>query len=310
MRTERIVSVRAPASIANFGPGFDSFGMCLEAPADRLHAWLSPSPGVSVTGHPVPERPELNSAYVAAKTVLEHYGVDQDISIRLEKRIRPGGGLGSSGASAAGGAFAAALLVGRVERGVMLAAGREGERACSGAPHMDNLAASLLGGFTISDPSTGWVESVPPPEMFLAVILPSREVSTRDARTLLPERYAREDVVSNIARAAMMVRGVCTGDLDLIARSIEDNLAVPYRKGLVPYYGDVVRSARRSGALAVSIAGSGPAIFAVCPSGEAADAVCAAARDTYASSGIDCTTLSTVPGGGVEPLDERTQSGP
>src|SRR3972149_11387550 len=131
------VRVFAPGSIANFGPGFDVFGMCVESPGDYIEARLSKKARIETRGFPSPADPGKNGAYAAAKALLAWAGVDSELEMVVDKGVRPNGGVGSSGASCAGGAYAAALLAGRVEPSQVILAAGGGEEACAGRAHYD-----------------------------------------------------------------------------------------------------------------------------------------------------------------------------
>ncbi|MFA5487525.1 MAG: homoserine kinase, partial [Candidatus Methanomethylophilaceae archaeon] len=109
------VKVSAPATISNIGPGFDIFGMALQEPFDTIEARRIDS-GVSITSvsgpgsDTIPCDSKLNSVGIAAEEVLRRTDADFGIELRIKKGIRPCSGIGSSGASAAGGAYAAHLL--------------------------------------------------------------------------------------------------------------------------------------------------------------------------------------------------------
>ena len=153
------VSVFAPASVANFGVGFDVLGAALDGPGDIVTARLSPTPGVCVLaitgdGGRLPRDPRRNTAAVAAAAVLAECGGGwrgrgRGIELSLEKGLPLSSGLGSSAASAAAGALAAGLLLGVTDRRDLLRAALMGEHAADGSWHGDNVFASLLGGFVL-----------------------------------------------------------------------------------------------------------------------------------------------------------------
>ena len=298
------VRVFAPGSIANFGPGFDCFGMCVESPGDVIEARLSRHAEIVTKGFDSPADPEKNGAYVAAKAYLRWAGVDLELEMVVEKGVRPNGGLGSSGASCAGGAYAAALLAGRVEPSeVIIAAGR-GEAACAGSTHYDNVAASVLGGFAIVDPSVPHFEAIPVPRWGLAVVTPSVEVPTKEARAILPKEYARGALVETAARCAMMVKAITRRDLALVGKCLRDVVHVPYRKKMIPHFDEVERAAMDAGAAGFSISGSGPTVFALTPLLEEAEGVARSVVEAFERAGVAAEGRSTGPGSGVIRLDD------
>ena len=190
------VSVFAPASVANFGVGFDVLGAALDGPGDTLTARLTRAPGVRVVsisgdGGRLPRDPRLNTAAVSAAAVLAEFGGRGGrgarrvgIELSLEKGLPLSSGLGSSAASAAAGAYAAGLLLGVKDRLELLGAALKGEHAADGSWHGDNVFAALLGGFVLvpsSDPR-GILAPVSlriPPRVRIVVVSPGLELPTR-----------------------------------------------------------------------------------------------------------------------------------
>ncbi|MDD1747698.1 MAG: homoserine kinase, partial [Methanomassiliicoccales archaeon] len=144
MSLER-VTVLAPATIANVGPGFDVFGLALGEPYDLVTVERRQGRGVKVRkveglgGKQVTLDPQRNTAAVAAAEVLELAKADFGLSVRIKKGVRPCSGMGSSGASAAGGAYAANLLLERpLPLEALVGCAAKGEEASSGTLHADN----------------------------------------------------------------------------------------------------------------------------------------------------------------------------
>ena len=156
----------------------------------------------------VPKDPEKNSVTIAAREYLKLIGEDFGIEVRITKAIRPCSGMGSSGASAGGGAYLAYVLAG--EKGpienVIIAAGKA-EGWTSGGFHADNVAPCILGGFTIirsNEPLD--VMSVRPPEnLGIVAALPDVLVPTKEARAVLPEKVALKDMVFHIGHSSSLV---------------------------------------------------------------------------------------------------------
>lgn len=294
------VRVRAPLSIANVGPGFDHFGLCLEGPADVLELRRSRAAGLEVYGDgAVPRDLKRNAATAAAADVFRQVGERFRVQARLFKGFHAGSGIGSSGASAVAGALAAAALLSldpsdpETSRRVLRAAGK-GEAVASGTPHLDNAAATLYGGFVLiekTDPPIIHRLAVPP-DLRVVVALPDLQVPTRKARAVLPPAVPLEDAVANLTRASALIHGLLTGDAVQIGRNLEDRLAEPYREALVPGFQRAKLSAVEAGAWGASLAGSGPAVFALCAPSVAA-AVARAFVESFAWSGLPCQTFSS-----------------
>ena len=269
------VRVFAPASIANLGPGFDVLGVALEGLGDVIDARRSETPGVAITGisgeaGTIPQDPAKNCAGRSAESVLRllkgKAAKVAGIEMRLHKGLPQGSGLGSSAASAVGGAVAAHLLYGSpLGSNVLLEAALEGETLASGGRHADNLAASLLGGFTIvrsHDPLDVIRLEIPSAIRFV-VVLPAMEIETRYARTLIPAVVPLQDAVANWANVAALVAAVARGDAADMGRAVADRIIEPVRSKLIPGFAEVKKSALDAGAHGCSISGAGPAMFAI-----------------------------------------------
>jgi len=269
------VKVFAPASIANLGPGFDCLGAALEGLGDIIEARRAEAPGVVITAMTgeagsIPIDPAKNCAGRAAEAVISHLrgkaAKVTGIEMRLHKGLPQGSGLGSSAASAVGGAVAAHLVLdSKLGSNSLLEAALEGEYVASGARHADNLAASLLGGITIvrSHAPLDVVRLEGPSTLRFVVVLPAMELETRYARSVLPDTVPLRDAVSNWANVAAFIAGVTKGNVADIGRAIVDTIVEPARARLIPGFADVKKAALEAGAHGCSISGAGPSVFAV-----------------------------------------------
>ncbi|ACS90652.1 MULTISPECIES: homoserine kinase [Thermococcus] len=289
--------VSVPATIANFGPGFDVFGLCLEKPRDFIRVKLSDEIEVKVEGYKVPEEPDKNVASVSALSLLRQAGVESGFKMKIKKGIRPKSGLGSSGASALGGALAVARLLDIDDKEIILRAALEGEKVASGSPHGDNIVPALFGGFVV-------LKSLFPLEVFkidaklkLVVILPEVEVSTKRAREVLPKHVPLSDAVRNLALASSLVLALENGDIEEVGKLLDDYLAMPYRKPLIPWFDKIRKAALENGAYGVSISGSGPAVFAL---GENLDEIGRAIVGAFEEERINAEYFISKVGGGAE----------
>ncbi len=299
--------VAAPASISNLGPGFDVFGMALEEPYDLVCARKCEE-GVSVisiegTGaEGLPSDPSKNSAAIAAAEVLRRCDADFGIELRMIKGIRPRSGIGSSGASAAGGAYVANLLCGGgLGDTELVLCAAYAEEVTSGGMHADNVAPSLLGGFTVirSYAPLEVLKVTPPQNLGVAVAMPDIEVSTKEARKVLPSEVPVSDLVFHVGNASCLVHAMMTGDLDLMGRSVKDAVFEPARAHLVPHLNEAKDAARSHGAKASFLGGSGPCVISFFDRSmmDGSD-IAAAVRDLYLEKGIDCQTWITSAGAG------------
>jgi homoserine kinase len=272
------VSVFAPATVANLGPGYDVIGLALEAPGDTVHASRISGTTVRVsrvTGDHdrLPPAGVENTAAVAARLTLERLGNPFGLELELHKGLPLGSGLGSSGASAAAGAFAANLLAGSpLAPEELVAACAQAEASACGSAHADNVTPALLGGVTLVRSATDVTRIHTALDLYVAVISPRQELSTRLSREAIPAEIPVAEAIHNVAHLASLVYALAVGDLDLLRRSLVDHIAEPRRAGLIPGFPEAKRAAMEAGALGASISGAGPAVFALCDTLEAARA--------------------------------------
>ena len=180
--------------------------------------------------------------------------------IRMTNHIPLSRGLGSSAAAIVAGLKAAnALLGNRFSRRELL------QMATNIEGHPDNVAPAIFGGFTISVVTRGRVECfslMPRMPLKLVVAVPEFPLSTRLARSVLPEQVKMKDAVFNVSRAALLVAALTKGQPRFLRNAFADALHQPYREKLIPGMKDVFRAACRAGALGASISGAGPCLIA------------------------------------------------
>ena len=254
-----MITVRAPATSANLGSGFDVFGVAFDRPADIIRVERAEQTTIDITGvgsQYIPTDPDANTVGAVVDAL------DAPAHIEIDKGVRPASGLGSSAASAAGAAVALNELYDRgLSRSELVPIAAEGEAVVSGTAHADNVAPSILGGFTIATASG--VESVST-DISLVACLPEIAVSTRDARRVVPETAQMAAVVETVGNAATLAVGMCRGNPDLVGRGMDDPLVTPARAELITGYGAVREAAINAGATGVTVSGAGPSVLAVC----------------------------------------------
>jgi len=258
-----MITVRAPATSANLGSGFDVFGVALDRPADIIRVERAKQTTIEITGvgsQYIPTDPDSNTVGAVVEAL------DAPARIEIDKGVRPASGLGSSAASAAGAAVALNELYDRgLSREELVPIAAEGEAVVSGTAHADNVAPSILGGFTIA--TADGVESVST-DISLVACLPEIAVSTRDARRVVPETAQMSEVVETVGNAATLAVGMCRGDPDLVGRGMDDPLVTPARAELITGYDAVREAAIDAGATGVTVSGAGPSVLAVCHEGD------------------------------------------
>jgi homoserine kinase len=209
----------------------------------------------------------LNTAGVAAETLLNIAGIRQGVSLDVRKALPLASGLGGSAASAVASVVAVnELLHVNASPEMLIRCALAGERVASGAAHPDNVAPALVGGFVLArsaDPPD--VIRLPiPAGLACAVVRPHIEIHTGEARALLGDSIRLSDAVKQWANVAGLIAGLYRSDHELIARSLEDYVAEPIRSLKVPGFSAMKRAALEAGALGCSLSGSGPAVFALC----------------------------------------------
>jgi homoserine kinase len=286
-------TVRAPATSANLGSGFDVFGVALSSPADVVTVSKADRTTIEVTGagsQYIPENPEKNTVGAVAEAL------NAPAHIEIDKGVRPASGLGSSAASAAAAAVALNELYDRGKtREELVPIAAKGEAVVSGDAHDDNVAPAILGGFTIA--TDAGVTSVDA-DIPLVACLPDIVVSTRDARHVVPDGAKVSQMVETVGNAATLTTGMHRSDPELVGRGMHDSVVTPARADLIDGYHDVREAAFDAGATGVTISGAGPTVIAACHEG-ARQPVGVAMMDAFAAHEVDARVYQTRIGEGA-----------
>ncbi|SMO41097.1 homoserine kinase [Solitalea koreensis] len=282
-----------PGTVANVSCGFDVLGFALDSPGDEMVLRRTVEKTVKITridGYDLPKEPLRNVAGVALLAMLKEYRGDAGFEIEIYKKIKPGSGIGSSAASAAGVVVAANKLLGEpFSKTELVRFAMEGERLASGVAHADNIAPAIFGGFTLvrSYAPLDIITLDTPSELFATVIHPQIEVRTADAREILKKNVLLKDAIKQWGNVGGLVAGLMKSDYGLISRSLEDAIVEPIRSILIPAFQEVKLKSKEAGALGGGISGSGPSIFMLSKGEEAAQQVKMAMADVYEKVGID-----------------------
>jgi homoserine kinase len=258
--------LKTPATVANLVCGFDVLGMCLHDPYDEMEIRLLDEKQVcikSADGYPLPSDPAQNTAGAPLLEMLKEVPDEIGFEITIHKRIKPGSGLGSSAASAAGAVVGANVLLGkRFSNNDLVRFAMFGEKVASGVKHADNVAPCIYGGITlIRSVFPLDIISIPAPSLFVTVVHPQIEVRTADARQILRTEVLLKDAIKQWGNIAGLVAGFMKSDTALISRSLEDVIIEPVRSILIPGFDEVKHACKEAGALGGGISGSGPSIF-------------------------------------------------
>jgi homoserine kinase len=292
-----MLTVRAPATSANLGSGFDVFGIALSRPADIIRVEKATQTTLTVTGagsQYIPENPEENTVGAVVDAL------NAPANIRIDKGVRPASGLGSSAASAAGAAVALNALYDRgYSRSELVEIAARGEEVVTGDAHNDNVAPALMGGFTIAagEDVTQIDADIP-----VVVCLPDIVVSTRDARDVVPDGAHLSEIVETVGNAATLTAGMTRDDPALVGKGMAESIVTPKRAALIEGYEQVCSRAERAGATGVTISGAGPGVLAVCQD-DTRQAVAAEMIEGFESCGVEARAYQTKIGSGVQILE-------
>ncbi len=258
------VTVTAPASTSNLGPGFDCLGLALGLRNEltlELHD-ASGSVMVEVEGAGADDLPrgEQNMLVHAARQVLPP-SLPGRLVFKARNRVPLARGLGSSAAAIVSGLWAGAHLLGTLRRSEdeleQMAVALEG--------HPDNIAPCVHGGLTASLTVDGRARAHRlgiHPSLSTVVCIPDFELSTKKARGVLPETVFLADAVFNTSRALLLAKTLESGHVSRLPELMKDRLHQPYRAKLVPGLEDALTAAVEHGAAGAALSGSGPTVFA------------------------------------------------
>lgn len=257
--------MRAPATSANLGPGFDCLGLTLD-----LWNEVSATPGQPRTGE------AENLIHRAARAAFQAVGgTYPGFQLECTNRIPFARGLGSSSAAIACGLLIANHCLGgplTPAQLLDLASGLEG--------HPDNVAPCLLGGVRVATVADDGhvVEARVPLALNLRAVafIPDHSVPTAHARGVLPSSVAMADALFNVARSSLLVAALASAQPEALAEATRDRLHQRYRLALFPTGATLLETAMRAGALGAFTSGAGPSVLALCGDEVHANAVGAA----------------------------------
>ncbi|MFQ5439965.1 MAG: homoserine kinase [Nitrosopumilaceae archaeon] len=301
-----IITVMAPSSTANLGPGFDVFGLAVNAFYDEITLTKTKTKGVRiVTEDNIPTNPEKNTAGLVVKNMIRKFKTKDGIEIKIKKNVPAGYGMGSSAASAAASAVAFDKLYKlKLDKNSLVEFAGIGEKASAGSIHYDNVAASVLGGFVIvkTDP-LNIIKIDPPNNLRMCIAVPKLKVpkkKTKVSRGVIPKKICLSDSTTNLSNATAIVVGFMNKDPDLIGKSIKDVIVEPARQHLIPGFSKVKANALKAGALGVTISGAGPSIIAFSKSSGDLKKISIAMARGFKSAKLECQTIICKPSIGAK----------
>lgn len=264
------ISAFAPASVANVAVGFDILGFAFDSVGDSVTLEKINEPQniliESISGlDNLPLDPRKNTATVGLLKMLQELKLPFGFKVIIEKGIPLSSGMGGSAASSVAAVIAAnAFLPNPLTKNELLLYALEGEKAASGALHADNVAPSLFGGLTLVrslEPID--VISIPTPKLYCVLVHPDIQIETKFSRSILRPHISLGQHVQQSGHLSSFIAGCFKQDFELIRRSCKDFIIEEQRAHLIPGFYDVKKAALIAGALACSISGSGPSLFAL-----------------------------------------------
>ena len=298
------ITVRAPSSTANLGPGFDTFGLAIDAFYDEITLTKTKNGITIITDDNIPTNPENNTAGLVVKNMKKKLKIKSGVEIQIKKGIPAGFGMGSSAGSAAATAVAFGKLFKiKLNSNQLVEFAGFGEKASAGTIHYDNVAASLLGGFVIVKTNPLNVITIDSPmNLRMCVAVPKIDVpkkKTKVSRGVIPKKVKLVDAVLNLSNASAIVAGFMKKDPELIGNSIKDVIVEPARQHMIPGYQKVKQNALKAGAYGVTISGAGPSVIAFSKNSFDLKKISNAMSRGFKTANIECQTIICKPSKGA-----------
>jgi homoserine kinase len=290
--------------------GFDVLGMCLVEPYDVMQVRLLEEKKITILskdGYNLPSDPALNTAGAPLIEMLQQIENNIGFEVTIQKNIKPGSGIGSSAASAAGAVVGANYLLGNIfSKEDLVRFAMFGEKVASGVKHADNIAPCIYGCVTLIRSIFPLdIINIPAPDFYVTIVHPQIEVRTSDARQILRKEVQLKDAIKQWGNIAGLVAGLLKNDLALIGRSLEDVIIEPVRSILIPGFDEVKTKCKRAGALGGGISGSGPSIFMLSADKATATNVETVMKEVFERIGINYHTyVTTINKTGVQIITE------
>ena len=299
------VTVRAPSSTANLGPGFDVFGLAVDAFFDEITLTKTKEKKVTITTKDnIPTNSNHNTAGLVVQNMIKKFRTKDGIQITIKKGVPAGFGMGSSAASAAAAAVAFDKLYRlNLDDNLLVELAGFGEKASAGSVHYDNVAASVLGGFVIvrTDP-LDVIKIDPPTNLRMCIAVPKLAVpkkKTKVSREVIPKKISLSDSITNLSNAAAIVAGFMRKDPEMIGNSIRDVIVEPARQHMIPGFAKVKHNAMGAGAFGVTISGAGPSVIAFSKNSTNLKKISVAMQKGFAYAKTDCLTVICKPSKGA-----------
>ncbi len=264
------ITIRVPASIANFGPGFETVALAIKTYLNLKVKVQAPRKNQGIEIHTVGSEAALlptDNTNLIARVIEQVWPQDPGflscLSITIDSEIPIASGLGSSAAATVAGVTAAMALSGmRLEKGEIF------ERAAKIEGHADGACAAVFGGFAMCAPNIVPGDMLPrklmwPEKWSILAAIPAYKVYSKKARATLPASVSHKDAVINVQKMALLIEAIAAGDDDAMRAALRDKLHEPYKSKLVPELSELRKFLQNSEAIGTVLSGSGPAIVSV-----------------------------------------------
>lgn len=293
----KAITVRAPGTVANLGPGFDIFALALEHPYIELRMELTDTRSITFKldgcREDIPDDPEKNCAGLAIMDLVKQANDNIGVSVELLKTISIGSGLGSSGACASAAVYGMnRLLELDLSCNEMIEIASHGEVASGSVAHADNVAGAMLGGFVI-------VKRYHPVEVVrmdapeVPLVIGVLRKTQRTTRSFIPKSMDLALVKEQLAQCALVVHAIMAGDIEELGRAInKDHISEPVRSQSIPGYAAIKQRLLESGAFGCNVSGGGRSVFAICDQGRTQD-LAGAMREAFAAEHIEAEVIIT-----------------
>ncbi|MDR1195041.1 MAG: homoserine kinase [Endomicrobium sp.] len=275
------VKIKAPATTANLGSGFDIFGAALTIYNEFEAEYFPNAEGKNKAkfvlkgeGRKTLPKGEKNLVWQSMKETFKILGCEgkydlKNVGITIKTGIPLSGGIGSSASAIVGGiSLANALCANKLDKSGIA------ELAVKIEGHPDNVVPAVFGGLCIcakDESGHGTIVHLPVPKLKIVLCVPSFELRTKRSRQILPKHFELKDVVFNASRTAILAAAFCSGDYTLLKKGMEDKIHQPYRGKMIPAMESVMQAALSAGAYGSYLSGSGPTIAALSSSKKAGE---------------------------------------
>lgn len=277
-----MLKITVPATLANLGPGFDSFGMAVDI-LNTFDIELNPDGEdvIALGGAaeqsivPIPKAPADNLVIQAMDALYrDAKAVRPPIRLTVTPEVPLARGMGSSSTAIAAGLMAANRLLNDAYSLSMLC-----RMATALEGHPDNVVPALQGGVWLCDEAAFY--PLPwPSDWRILLVIPPYPILTEEARSVMPKQVALEDAVLNVRKASMLTYGLLKADPAVFANALDDRLHQPYRGQLIKEFLPLQDLARQQGALGTIISGSGSTLAVFAPA-DKFDTLCEQVKATF-----------------------------